>query len=120
MGLASPYHNWCARITLRARGFPAQARSQKQGDEMAHESGESARDVKIEKSLDMTGLFCPEPVVRTNEAIQELDEGSVLEMLADDPSSKSDMESWARRSGHELLSVEENDGTFRFLIRRLR
>ena len=26
--------------------------------------------------------------------------------------------SWAKRAGHELISTEENDGTFRFLIRR--
>lgn len=75
--------------------------------------------LKPGKTLDMTGLFCPEPVVRTSEEIETVAPGEVLEMLADDPSSKSDMESWARRTGHELLSVElREDGVYRFLIRR--
>ncbi|MFH1502854.1 MAG: sulfurtransferase TusA family protein [Candidatus Eisenbacteria bacterium] len=75
-------------------------------------------EVKVTSSLDMTGYFCPEPVVRTNEEISGVGVGDVLEVLADDPSSKPDIQSWARRTGHELLSVEEDDGVFRFLIRR--
>ena len=79
----------------------------------------SARqDPEIADTLDMIGQFCPEPVIRTNEAVEALDSGQVLEMLADDPSSKSDIESWAKRTGNELVSVDEIDGTFRFLIRR--
>jgi len=44
--------------------------------------------------------------------------GEVLEVLADDPASESDIRSWAKHSGHELISVERRDGGFRFLIRR--
>ena len=72
----------------------------------------------IAATLDMTGHFCPEPVIRVNEDIANIEVGEVLELLADDPSAKSDIASWAKRAGHELISTEENDGTFRFLIRR--
>ena len=72
----------------------------------------------IAATLDMVGYFCPEPVIRVNEEIESVGVGAVLELLADDPSSESDVRSWAKRTGHELLSVEENGGTFRFLIRR--
>ncbi len=72
----------------------------------------------ITKTLDMTGFFCPEPVVQTSSEIEEIEVGEVLEMLADDPSARSDMESWCKRTGHELVSVDEEDGVLRFLIRR--
>jgi TusA-related sulfurtransferase len=72
----------------------------------------------VAATLDMTGYFCPEPVIRVNQEIANVEVGGVLELLADDPSSKSDIASWAKRSGHELISTEENDGSFRFLIRR--
>jgi len=76
-------------------------------------------DVGVKRTLDMTGYFCPEPVVRTSEEIETIGVGEALMMIADDPSSVSDMESWARRTGHELLSVERGgDGVYRFLIRR--
>lgn len=72
----------------------------------------------VAATLDMTGYFCPEPVIRVNDEIGDVAVGEVLELLADDPSSKSDIASWAKRTGHELVSTEETDGTFRFLIRR--
>jgi TusA-related sulfurtransferase len=75
-------------------------------------------DVSVTRTLDMTGYFCPEPVVRTSEEIGEVAVGEVLELLADDPSSESDIKSWAKRTGHELISIEKNDDVFRFFIRR--
>ena len=75
-------------------------------------------DMGVAESLDMTGYFCPEPVIRVNEAIGEIEVGAVLELLADDPSSESDIKSWTKRTGHELISYESNGGVFRFLIRR--
>jgi tRNA 2-thiouridine synthesizing protein A len=72
----------------------------------------------ISATLDMTGYFCPEPVIRVGEEITNVAVGEILELLADDPSSKSDIASWAKHTGHELVSMEETDGVFRFLIRR--
>jgi TusA-related sulfurtransferase len=80
---------------------------------MAEETGRA-----VAATLDMTGCFCPEPVIRVNEEIANVEVGEVLELLADDPSSKSDIASWAKRTGHDLVSTEEQDGVFRFLIRR--
>lgn len=72
----------------------------------------------IAATLDMVGYFCPEPVIRVNEEIESVAVGEVLELLADDPSSESDIRSLAKRAGHELLSVGNDGGVFRFLIRR--
>ena len=69
-------------------------------------------------SLDMTGFFCPEPVIRIAEAITDVDVGEFIELLADDPSSEPDIKSWTKRTGHELVSLENEDGVFRFIIRR--
>jgi len=41
-----------------------------------------------------------------------------LEVLADDPASESDITSWAKHAGQELLSVEKRKDGFRFLIKR--
>lgn len=76
------------------------------------------REHTVSQSIDMTGYFCPEPVIRTGEEISAIEVGELLEVLADDPSSEPDIRSWTKRTGHELVSVEEEDGVFRFLIRR--
>jgi tRNA 2-thiouridine synthesizing protein A len=44
--------------------------------------------------------------------------GQVLEVLADDPASESDIRSWAKHAGQELISIEKVRGGFRFLIKR--
>jgi TusA-related sulfurtransferase len=72
----------------------------------------------VAETLDMTGYFCPEPVIRVNEAISDVEVGEVIELVADDPSSEPDILSWTKRTGHELISIEKNEGVFRFLIRR--
>ncbi|OGS55365.1 MAG: hypothetical protein A3K60_07285 [Euryarchaeota archaeon RBG_19FT_COMBO_56_21] len=71
------------------------------------------------KTLDCVGLYCPEPVFRTREEITSVPVGQILEVLADDPASESDIKSWAKHAGHELISIEKVKGGFRFLIRRL-
>jgi len=76
-------------------------------------------DVKADKVLDCTGLLCPMPVVKTKKAMNDLEVGQVLEMIATDPGSIPDMEAWAKQTQHELLVAEELDGgKFRFLIRK--
>jgi len=70
------------------------------------------------KTLDCIGLYCPEPVFRTREEISSVPLGQVLEVLADDPASESDITSWAKHAGQDLLLVEKLKQGFRFLIRR--
>jgi TusA-related sulfurtransferase len=72
------------------------------------------------KTLDCIGLYCPEPVFRTREEISSVPIGEILEVLADDPASESDITSWAKHAGQELLAVEKRKEGFRFLIKRKR
>lgn len=71
------------------------------------------------KSLDCTGLICPMPVMKTNQAIRDLQVGQVLELFASDPGAMEDIKAWASQTRNELLVAEELDsGKLRFLIRK--
>ena len=73
------------------------------------------------KSVDCVGLYCPQPIFEAKKGINSIEIGEVLEMLADDPGSKEDMRRFAKRTGHELISIEHlEDGVIRFLFRRLK
>ncbi len=74
--------------------------------------------IKPDQVLDCRGLLCPLPVIKTNKAIKSLAAGQVLEMWATDPGSKPDILAWCRQTGHELLEVHEENGVYRFLIRK--
>ncbi|MEE8181481.1 MAG: sulfurtransferase TusA family protein [Nitrosopumilaceae archaeon] len=70
--------------------------------------------------LDATGLFCPEPVFRTKIAIEKMQVGEVLTVLADDPASEDDISRWVNRTGHELLSMNKNDDVIEFTIKKVK
>ena len=76
--------------------------------------------VVADKILDCLGLFCPMPIVKTREAIKQLDVGQTLEMLSDDPGSDPDMKSWVKTTGHDLLDVSRRGAVYHFLVRKTR
>jgi len=72
----------------------------------------------ITASLDTSGKCCPMPMVDTNAAIRRLQNGEVLEIIATDPPTQSDIPSWCGRTGNELLGSESAGGRFRYLVQK--
>lgn len=70
------------------------------------------------KTVDVRGLFCPEPVFRTKIEIEKLASGDVLKVLADDPESEEDISRWISRTGHQLLSVNKTQNDLEFTIKK--
>lgn len=75
-------------------------------------------DIKADQVLDAKGLSCPLPILKTKKAVEAMPKGQVLKVETTDPGSKNDMSSWAKRTGNEILSVEENAGVFTFYIKK--
>jgi TusA-related sulfurtransferase len=75
-------------------------------------------ELKVDKTVDYKGLFCPMPIVKVSKDIKGIEVGQVLEMLADDPGSKPDMEAWVKQTGHEMVDTQEEGGVFKFYVRR--
>ena len=67
-------------------------------------------DHDITETLDVKNASCPMPVVKTKQAIDDLDAGDVLEVLATDSGSVSDIDGWANvTDGVSLLDQRETD-----------
>jgi tRNA 2-thiouridine synthesizing protein A len=74
--------------------------------------------MKITQSLDTSGKCCPMPIVELNKAIGCLTSGDVLEVVATDPGTCTDIPSWCERTGNELLQSESGDNIYRYLVRK--
>jgi tRNA 2-thiouridine synthesizing protein A len=74
----------------------------------------------IAVTLDLKGLSCPIPIVKTAKAVKELQPGELIEALATDPGSVADFAAWSRSTGNELVEQSEQDGVYRFVIRKTR
>ncbi len=72
----------------------------------------------VTKTLDLKGLSCPLPIVKTAQAMKELQSGELIEALATDPGSVPDFSAWCRSTGNDLVEQSEDGGIFRFVIRK--
>ena len=70
------------------------------------------------KELDARGLNCPLPILKTKKALAEMSSGQVLRVVATDPGSVRDFQAFARQTGNELVSHNEENKEFIFLMRR--
>jgi tRNA 2-thiouridine synthesizing protein A len=69
-------------------------------------------------TLDASGLACPIPILKTRQAMDKLQSGQVLKLIATDPGSVSDVAAWATRTGNALLKQMVERGTITFYIRK--
>ena len=63
-------------------------------------------------TLDCTGLFCPQPVIRTASRAKEMQPGQILEVRATDPGFQIDLPAWCLSHRHEFLGVHQETGVF--------
>jgi len=74
--------------------------------------------IAIAITVDARGQSCPGPLVALHKALRDAAPGDVLELLATDPGSRSDVPSWAKLSGNQLVQAGEDAGVFRYLVRK--
>jgi tRNA 2-thiouridine synthesizing protein A len=73
---------------------------------------------RAHKILDCIGLYCPAPVLQTREEMNKIAVGEILEVLADDPASETDIKAWAKRAGQKILKMDKTNEGWRFLIQK--
>jgi tRNA 2-thiouridine synthesizing protein A len=74
--------------------------------------------VRVDHELDVKGLACPLPILRTKKALAEMSSGQILRVVATDVHAAKDFQAFAKQTGNELLSTVEADSVFEFLFRR--
>jgi tRNA 2-thiouridine synthesizing protein A len=72
----------------------------------------------FDQELDCSGLACPMPILKTKKAVDGLQVGQVLKMIATDPGSVSDVEAWTAKTGHTLLGHEKEGDKLIFFIKK--
>ena len=74
--------------------------------------------MNIDMELDARGLNCPLPILRAKKSIAQLASGQVLKIVATDPGSVKDFESFCKQTGNELLQSGDENGEFVFLLKK--
>ncbi len=71
-----------------------------------------------QQEVDARGLNCPLPVLRLKKAVQGLDTGKVVRLLATDPGSVKDVEAFCRQTGNTLVAAQQAGTEYLFLVRK--
>ncbi len=82
------------------------------------ESTYGGSSAATETLLDVKGLKCPMPLLKAKKALNELPAGALLRVLATDPGSERDFETFSRQSGHALLEHAQDDDVYVYLLRK--
>ena len=70
--------------------------------------------------LDARGSFCPGPLMELIVGIRQAKLGEIVEVWSSDQGSRKDIPFWVQKAGHELVSVVDEDGYTRFVVRKAR
>lgn len=72
----------------------------------------------IAMSLNLKGLSCPLPIVKTAKAMKEVAPGDMVEVLATDPGSVPDFKAWAQSTGNQLVESTQDGAVYRFVLKK--
>lgn len=77
-----------------------------------------SKEIRVDKILDVKGLSCPGPTVLTMKALEGMKKGKVLQVIANDTSTRLAIPSLCRNTGYELLEFREDEGILHFFIKK--
>lgn len=74
--------------------------------------------MNADQEIDVRGLNCPMPVLRTKKALNAIAAGQVLKVTATDPASVKDIAALAQQTGNELLESATAGDEFVFYLKK--
>jgi len=75
--------------------------------------------IQSDETLDLRGLSCPMPLLKTKKALKGLKPGQILEVWGSDPGSKNDIPDFCKKGGNDLLDLlDAPEGYTRYFIKK--
>lgn len=67
--------------------------------------------------VDARGMACPGPISALTRAYRNAKNGDTIVVLATDPGFKPDVQAWVERTKNELVSLTEEGGVIKAVIK---
>ncbi|KUO79672.1 MAG: hypothetical protein AT718_10170 [Vulcanisaeta sp. JCHS_4] len=68
--------------------------------------------------LDARGYACPYPQIFAIKTIKEVEPGSIMEILVDNPASCDNVPAAIKKLGHDVLGVKDEGGYWRIVVKK--
>lgn len=77
-------------------------------------------DIKADDKVDITDVVCPVTFVKTKVALEELDDGQILQVHINDGEPVQNVPRSIKEEGHQILKLVDNgDGTYELYIKKV-
>ena len=68
----------------------------------------SIKEHNPKEIIDATGLKCPMPVIKLQQAVRKLAEGEIVSIIFTDPGAEKDIKMWSKINRHHVIeNLEE-------------
>ncbi len=71
-----------------------------------------------DKTLDTRGIACALVMAKTKMALQDMEPGTILEVLTTDVCTEFDIPAWSKATGRELIQTVKEQDVIKFYIRK--
>jgi len=72
--------------------------------------------IKADQVIDVQGQMCPRPLLMTKQTLKAMQPGKVLQVIADDVTTKLTFHSFLERSGDELMDLHQDGQVLHYYI----
>ena len=74
--------------------------------------------MEVHKEIDTRGLNCPLPILKAKKALNTMQSGQTLRVVATDAGSVRDFQAFAKQTGNELVEQQAVGAEYIHLMRR--
>ena len=76
-------------------------------------------ELHADERIDITDVVCPVTFVKTKVALEELEDGQILQVHLNDGEPVQNVPRSVKDEGHQILKLQDNeDGTYELLIKK--
>jgi TusA-related sulfurtransferase len=73
---------------------------------------------KVDRVLNLQGLLCPRPGILASRALEEMAQGDILEIIANDKNSRQLFDFLCKKHSYKLLEFRDEPGRLRVYIKK--
>ena len=76
-------------------------------------------EINVDEAIDITDVVCPVTFVKTKVALEEMDDGQILQVHLNDGEPVQNVPRSVKDEGHQILKLRDNeDGTYELFIKK--
>jgi nitrogen fixation NifU-like protein len=74
--------------------------------------------IEPDKIVDAYGRVCPVPLNMCSDALEKMEKGQIVKVIADDEGVKKDFPEWCKKTGNKLLKIEKKEDIYHIFIQK--